>query len=50
MSDLDNFHRKYAEKFGTDESSSFLLGNSLGGLISAFMASDKMSTSFKFRG
>ena len=38
MADINNFSSKYREKYGNPDSKIFLLGNSLGGLISSFVA------------
>jgi len=38
ISDINNFSQKYMEKYGDSDTKLFLMGNSLGGLISSFVA------------
>ena len=39
VSDIENFSQKYMEKYGDENTKFFLMGNSLGGLISSLVAS-----------
>lgn len=50
MRDLDRFHSVYKQMFGSPSTPCFLLGQSLGGLFSAFLSSNLQDWGMKYNG
>jgi alpha-beta hydrolase superfamily lysophospholipase len=50
LQELDNYHSLYNEKYGDAKTPCFLMGTSLGGLLTAFLSSRHCNFKMKYRG